>query len=296
MREEIDNKIITLYKEGKRIFEIEKEINSFIKHDAIRTVLQKAGIYKRRNTKFKYDMDKLLNLHKTKEGWYFLGVLLADGSVGERPSTREGSVHKKVSWEIEKKDEKSLVKVCDYFLDTYHVCWRKNRPMCSVHIANNDFVNYLAQFGVQANKRQVAMPALPDCLFDNKDFLLSFFSGYMDGDGCISIGAKDKGVKLNVTCATPIWPELKKVIDKLGFTYADKANSSGTYVSVGFNNPRGALKILMDVYSSNELVFDRRKNRLKEVIELTLESATRYNNYGRYLKQNDPTGWFTENV
>lgn len=292
---ELDFKIASLYKEGKRIFEIVKEINGELKADAVRKSLIKQKLWKTSVSKATYDIGKLLNLHTNNEGWYLIGLLLADGSVSITGTSDTGVIYKKVTWEIDIKDIDSMIKIRDYFFPNSKLYYRKNRPLASLNINKTGVVDYLYQFGVQVNKREVAMPSIHPLLLKDRDFALSFIAGYMDGDGCISISKTNGSTKLNVTAATPVWKEIKKVFNFVGFTYSE-CTRHDSYVSCTFNNPSNALSLLIECYNSTDLVFVRRKERLKDVITKTLESEIRYNNYIESLKSVDKTGYFLENV
>ncbi|UZV41197.1 homing endonuclease [Vibrio phage vB_VpaM_R16F] len=292
---ELDFKIASLYKEGKRIFEIVKEINCELKEDAVRKSLIKQDLWKTSVCKATYDMDKLLNLHTNNEGWYLIGLLLADGSVSPTKISDTGKVYKKVIWEIDIKDVDSMIKIRDYFFPNSKLYYRKNRPLVSLNINKTELVDYLDRFGIQTNKREATMPCICQSLLKERDFALSFIAGYMDGDGCISINNTDGGSRLNVTAATPVWKEIKKVFDFVGFTYSEDTKHS-TYVSCNFNNPVKSLSLLIECYNSTDLVFDRRKARLKDVITKTLQSEIRYSKYIESLRFADKTGYFLENV
>ena len=292
---ERDLKISSLYRKGFKIFEIVKAINGEVKDDAVRNSLIKQGLWKSSISSVQYDMDLLLNLHTNADGWYLIGLLLADGSVSVVGKGDTGKLFKKVTWEIDKKDETSLVNIRDHYAKGAAIYERKTRPLVSLTWSNTTFVEYLEGYGVQVNKRAVEMPTISPVLLENKIFAKAFLAGYFDGDGCISIDRRCFSTKLNVSAATPVWEEVHKVLDFVGFTYS--ANKShNAWVSCTFNNPSNSLALLIDIYNTTDLVFIRRKERLREVLKLTLQSPVRYKSYIDRLKEADVTGYFLEGV
>jgi len=301
IKDDLSTKIRNMYLDGKRVYEIREELNGVILDDGIVKRLKRMGLYKKRVQRVHYDMDVLLNLHRNVDGCYLLGLLLADGSMTIIKTTDEGRDLKKISLEIERKDEDSLVKLRDHFISDAKLSYRTKRNLVSLSFNNTDSCNYLETMGVSINKRRVEMPKLPDTLFESKDLALAFLAGYNDGDGCISVYEDkrslcgSKGIKFNITAATPVWKELYKVFDYLGLTYST-TTTKPTYVSCCFTDIENTIKVLMDAYTKTNLVFSRRKNKLRDTCQAVLESPIRYKKYGNSIIHHDTTGYFTRNT
>lgn len=299
INDNLSTKIRTMYLEGKRVYEIRNELNGKMLDDGIVKRLKRMGLYKKRIQRVDYNMDVLLNLHRNTDGCYLLGLLLADGSMSIVKTTDGGRDLKKISLEIDRKDEASLVKLRDYFVPEAKLSYRTERPLVSLALNNTEICDYLEEMGISINKRKVEMPKLPNTLFECKDLALAFLAGYTDGDGCISVyedkrsNCGSKVIKFNITAATPVWEEIQKVFDYLGLTYTT-TSPKPTYVSCSFTDIENTLKVFMDAYTKTDLVFSRRKKKLKEACQAVLESPIRSKKYGESVILHDTTGYFTD--
>ena len=153
------------YNNGDKFVEIAAKIPRG--EDFVRDVLKRMGVYKQKRFVRTFNFKESFgdNFPSTKEDWYLIGLLLADGSV-----YRKGGVHK-VCLELEEKDLTSLEKIRDRYFPKGNIIKRSTRNLYSLSWQSAELCDLLAKYGIQQNKMRKTCPPLDEILF--KDYSLA---------------------------------------------------------------------------------------------------------------------------
>jgi hypothetical protein len=151
----------------------------------IQNWLDKAGVERRKPTvtSRKYHHDETAFSNPTAEGRYWIGFLMADGSVtGNQLDVRLG-----------KQDGDHLLKLKKFLVaenpvreGTSRCCGRKY-PFAGFSVRSQRLVDDLSRYGVVPNKSLTARASL---LESDRDF----WRGVVDGDGCLAVNGKGRPI------------------------------------------------------------------------------------------------------
>lgn len=186
---EIQNLIISLYKQSKKIKDIAKDCNVSV--STIDRVLNKENIERKRETGPKNEQKINFNENyfskiDSEQKAYWLGFIFADGSV----QLRNGSYI--FSLNLAKKDGHHI-ELFNRHIESSHIV--KERKVCkSLRITRKKFVKDLIRLGCVPNKTfNLKWPSI------NKKFYRDFVRGFIDGDGCWGL---NKGfIYFSILCA-----------------------------------------------------------------------------------------------
>lgn len=118
-----------------------------------------------------YDIDYTAFLDIKQEGSYWLGFLLADGSLCGRTN--------RIHLELKKEDYPHLIKFRNFLKSTHPIKKHEKTNSCYITIVNKDLHERLTNYGIIPNKT-----------YDFSGMMISikykshFLRGYLDGDGC----------------------------------------------------------------------------------------------------------------
>ena len=254
------NKIIDLYKEGYSGIKIAEILN--LKSRTVYRLIKKSGITRSNsiNSRKYYVDHNFFETIDTEEKAYWLGFLMADGSVSEKTNKISLALHTSDKGHIEKflKDLKSNYKIKDY-LNNF------NSPYSRVIISSSKIKEDLIRLGCVPNKSGVLkFPVL------NNDLKSHFIRGYFDGDGSISISGKQ--FKFRV-CGT--YEFLKEILINIGFKNKllkrwPLRNNNNYDIDIGGNIQ--VLSICNYLYENSTLFLDRKFERYKLLRSLYQET------------------------
>lgn len=129
----------------------------------------------------KFD-NKVFDKIDTEEKAYWLGFLYADGYVSN------GKYNNSVELSLSAKDIDHLKKFKNFLKDKRKIKVSKvakNFTRGRVLVTNKHFRNQLIKLGCLPNKSLI-LKFPSDNIFHNKDLIIHFIRGYVDGDGCLS--------------------------------------------------------------------------------------------------------------
>ena len=189
------NEIISLYNQGYTPAQISKLLNCTISNISRR--LKKSGIdfirdYSKTNHSRKNRHLIDLNFFKdinSEEKAYFLGIMFSDGSVSD------------TQFYLKLKDEDVVVKFkealkCDYNIKHNEVPYYNY----ILEVSCKEMCNDLIALGCTPNKtKTIKFPDIPSNLWNH------FIRGFIDGDGCIRVGANKSKDFLDITSASYIF-------------------------------------------------------------------------------------------
>lgn len=260
-----DKLIAELYLQGNTMTAISKQIP--YKEDWVRNRLKFLGLYEQKHFKntLKGSYITSEKFPSTKEDWFLVGLLLADGS-----AYYVKGVPQNICLELDGKDLNALVMIRDNFHPTAKISSRKKRDLHSLNFCSKDLCIKLRKYGIQPNKMRVDCPDFSDELVaKGRDVVVSFLSGYVCGDGCMSIDSNGS-LKYNITANTPISEVVSKLMDYVGLTYS--ANNYDTFISYTFNNVDTYVPIFNEMMTCCSLVYPRRVSRFYETVQSYLTS------------------------
>lgn len=192
--------------------------------------------------------------------FYWVGFLTADGHFSKQ---------KRIILVLSAKDIDHLLKFGKYIsCPNIHKYKRSFRISC----CDTTLVPLITnKFNLSNNKTRNP----PDIIFDNDDLFLSFFAGFVDGDGCISGTGNRRSIRIKVHRN---W--LKKLIEyedriyrifnmpKTTFTRLNKQE----YASFGLSNRELLSNLKKKLISLNLPLLSRKWNRINEHIHKAIQN------------------------
>ena len=196
--------ILKMYESGKTPAEIAEYFNCCLPNITRR--LKKAGVPFQRN----YFKDRRVrtNRHKvdttffkeidTEEKAYFLGIMMADGSIGTN----------KTQFYLKLKDEDVVVKFKEALKCDYSIKHHDNPYSYILQVSCQELIEDLIKWGCTPNKTYtLQLPKIKE------DLMHHFIRGFMDGDGCIRVGKTRSTDYFDIVSASKIFIEqLKEVL------------------------------------------------------------------------------------
>lgn len=203
----------------------------------------------------------------TSEAKYWIGYLLADGSVG-RGRLSLTSIDLDV---VEK--FKSFAGVANNIreVDPKEKCIRgKNFMSGTIYeygFSDKETLSLLSSYGMVENKTHIVIA--PELLKFDKDF----WRGYIEGNGHINIDASGRGV-FEITSGSKIicqqFLEYSRSLIPISKANVTKEGSKNAW-RVRFCGKYGAY-VLREIYQEAEIIMSRKHNKVENLIELYKES------------------------
>jgi hypothetical protein len=231
--------------------------------------------YRKKNKFKKNTFNENFFIEKNEKLSYFMGFILADGCLKQNKEKYTYSM--KVS--VSEKDKYILDMFCDWTnfnknyisIETKKIVQQNNKIYyCKnmynlIYFSKEIFSKDFSEWGIVPNKTYIG--AIPYFNENNKELLVPFLLGLIDGDGGLSFNNKSRMFQL--TCNKNIILWFKKMLEELGYT--------GSYkIDMPENKCWGRFKILRkaDLLSFGKIlnitkysyIMDRKWNDLKLAI------------------------------
>lgn len=254
-----DEKELTLkmFYEGKSIQDIAKMVS--VNHDTIARFLTSQGINTLSNT-IKYDFNR--NYFKeidSEEKAYWLGFILADGSIVEN---RKGDIVKSMKLEIglAEKDKDHLVKFCKSVgADLSLIKKRKLKNGLAAYritLTSTEMCKDLIKHGVNPNKTFDAL--IPNHILGGQ-YLRPFLRGLFDGDGFISKSKCDISL---TTASLGLLNQVHEIFTNLGCCKGNlRVDERSNACSLRYTNKDDFIKIVDFLYEGSNIHLTRKYER-----------------------------------
>ena len=265
MNIEDQNKIKTLYLEGKTITEITKIINTH--RTVIRKYLIKLNIYDSKrdyglNVKYDYNNLDLFHNIDTEEKAYWLGFIFADGHLDYT-----GGYSLKI--ELSKLDEKHLQKLSNIFnkpiKDSFKKSTNKNYALLCVHSKQlyNDLINH----GIENNKTYASITTIFEYI--PKNLLVHFIRGYFDGDGHIGyLKTNIRACYFHLVGIPDFLTKLRDIMEK-EIHVAKRSITvlkNGVVSILQYNKHDDIISIYNWLYNNSNVYLDRKKDKFEIIM------------------------------
>lgn len=180
--------------------------------ESVKSAAREFGI--KYDKKFSYHHKLKPLLEETNFNYYWLGFLMADGSFSV-------GGHSNLTCKISIQDQDHLTILANYlnvnvsnqkaaYYDNY-----KCNPSCSISISDSqNIIPIMNKFNI--TKRKTENPPNLNCL-NSKEKFLSFFIGFIDGDGCITQNNKNVANMMRIQCHGNWLNNFKEISEKLYF-------------------------------------------------------------------------------
>lgn len=214
----------------------------------------------------KYTLDESVfeNIN-TEEKAYWLGFILADGSIGIRKDSNQHTV--KIA--LQTIDKNHLDKFCS-FLNTnmpikiYKNFSAKSKDSCEIAITSKKIVQDLMNLGIGPKKSHtVEMPII------RKDLSRHLIRGIWDGDGSVLYRATRKKYPNNITPIVQICGN-EKILNSINEIFEEELNlkkSKLSKVSSIFlfrKSTKSAQKIINYLYKDCSIALDRKLDKARQ--------------------------------
>jgi len=254
---ETDLTAIQMYKQGKSLTQISKELG--LDRPSLSKRLQKQGLKLRDNRIYSVDLQYFAEIDDEHKA-YWLGFILADGTVQDKYKRHvfEITLKEEDSYmlEILKSDIQSNAPICDKIvtLNGYQY------PASRFTVSSKEFVANLVKCGCVPNKTKVVR-VLDGIVSD--DLMNHFVRGYFDGNGCIGITSTRKPSDVTVSIGSgsvQMMEDLWNIIaNQTGLCFRDVSKSS-TYYEMRLFSIDDKLEFLKYIYN-NATVYLERKHK-----------------------------------
>lgn len=260
--QEVKDKIVELYNQGKSTCEIEKIVK--LANSNVCIQLRKAGVKIKskaeQNRKYSCNKEyfKVINdEHKA----YWLGFIYADGcihnpSVGNKADMLTITLQASDNNHLEKlkSDLKYTGPVQTYFKQKY--------PTCNLKIRFQSIVNDLKSHGINYNKSLTTK--FPKHLQPN--LYRHFIRGYFDGDGGIYINIEKKRYSISICGTKDFLYNIQKIWnEELEMSYVKIHKQSSIY-SITKGGRLQTIRILKWLYKDATIYLDRKYNLYKSLL------------------------------
>lgn len=204
---------VRLHNEGKNLPQIAEILGvgvTTLKRRGLHKLVDTYSFYKNRSFPKDYSFFKLID---TEEKAYYLGLLLADGSVDNDGLKLELKSEDDYILEIFKNliSPKSQVKTCTR--TRQHKGYTFTGTMSRLDISSKDIVNDLKILGIEQNKTY-KVQRVPKQIPSN--LIHHFIRGLFDGDGSVWINNKTKKLSINFTGEFNLLTEVKSLLLNIG--------------------------------------------------------------------------------
>lgn len=290
--DEQEKQVIELYKTGKySSTALSKHFNTSRCH--ISRILKQAGFSLIKNGSIfsqKYTLDEhFFDIIDTEEKAYFLGLLYADGSIGDTGESL------KLSIGLQERDRD--------ILDKFNFSLKSNRPLffkkkynerCQnnflLTISNSYMCRQLIKLGCIPRKSLTLEFPTSDQV--PEDLISHFIRGYFDGDGSLSGFYQNKRVLYPESSivstenfCNKVRDIIKQKLDINCFIKKRHKDRDTTTRQLHIGGAFQVVKFLIWMYSNHKISMNRKYNKSIELIELML--SRRLRNYTRdFLEKN----------
>lgn len=246
---EQEKEIVEIYKKGIKPKNIKNYTSFICSYQRILRVFKKYNLQKEgsggKNAKFKGN----LFFKHTEESDYWLGYLLADGSLSKN----------KYNISIVSKDIEHLIKYKNFINSNLIPFYRKNEvgnTIINVYFGSKESYEYLNKLGVTNNKSKT--------LKFNYPLNNNILRGIFDGDGSISQN-RPKITTGSLNFKNQIEDYYKSLSINFTTTVKNKTNDTNTFDIIVLKDSRKKLYELM--YKNSTVFLERKKDKFRAVVE-----------------------------
>lgn len=206
----------------------------------------------------------------SEEQFYWLGFMYADGNI-----SKEGN---RIEMRLSIKDINHLEKFRDFLNLTTEIRTGETNGngFCHLSVRNKHMWNSLNKLGCTPQKSlTLEFPKLS--LFKNKENMLHFIRGYVDGDGCLTVykdNDKDR-TRLSMVGTEHFLSTINKIFNNRGYL---RNKSSTNYDNQAFELKFSDLpsrKLARYLYENATIYLDRKYEKFLEFCRLEEESSRR---------------------
>lgn len=257
---EVNDELIALVAEHKSGKEISRILG--LDYSTVHAKLRKLGLnlYNYHN-ELKFD-NTVFDLIDSEEKAYWLGFLYADGNVGLKNNTVELSLKGEDRNHLEK--FRNFLKCRREVKISQSKIRDKTYARCRYSVTDSHFKERLVELGCVPKKSLILQ--FPDAsIFKEKNLILDFIRGYVDGDGCLGF-TKSGRLQLEIIGTKEF---LQGVLNFLSLPstphHKDKRTKNNTYfICVTCNKADYVAKLL---YGKATVYLERKYNRFCRAVQ-----------------------------
>lgn len=211
----------------------------------------------------KYQLDINNFLIESREKYYWLGFLAADGNVALKEP--------RIRFELKIDDEDAILKLANFCKTNMPIKYRvnNNKTSCAcLDINSSKLKKYLANYNIIPNKSknfEIPLDKIP------KEYLWDFVRGMMDGDGSIIFLKTKKYNPYGISFVSANYNCIKQMKEIWGLP-EDHAitETNGSYVISKYG--KGCISILNKIYenSTENSRLNRKYERYRSIIEQSI--------------------------
>ena len=214
--------------------------------------------------------EKAFDNISTEAQFYWLGFMYADGNI-----SKDGN---RIEMRLSIKDKNHLEKFRDFLNLSTEIRTGKTNGIefCHLAVRNKHMWNNLNKLGCVPQKSLILeFPKIS--LFKNKENILHFIRGYVDGDGCLSIykDGDNNRTRLSMVGTESFLNTINKIFNNKGYL---KNKSTSNYNNQAFELKFSDLpsrKLARYLYENATIYLDRKYEKFLEFCRLEEESSRR---------------------
>lgn len=253
----------------------------FKKHGLVkRSRFESLKITTARKNKVNADFFRCIN---TEEKAYFLGLIMADGSIDARIS-KHGNTSYILELALHNEDRYILEKFKSVVSTGSEVVFKNNTNSSRISICCTNFCENLIRSGVSVNK--TSFEIIPSSVPDNLKH--HFVRGFFDGDGCITTNFRERTrAKLHFVSGEKMMNDLRDFFESKGLRYSEKSlhkhKIANAYELETTSLPNIA-KAYDILYKDATVFLYRKKEKFDEFIRVYLQSPRVMRRYSPILR------------
>ena len=241
------DQVVKLYQSGKSSGELASQFN--VSDSTILRYLEYREIERRSRSEInkKYQINDDIFNNKKEESSYWIGFLLADGSIEKRENRLD-----KIKIGLGIKDKSHLEKFNNFLGTDYKIYTISKEPndIVAISVTSNKLVERLSKFGIVPNK---VKKANPQNINNNH-----FWRGVVDGDGYLSEYSKNGKTKkaMGLAGSRQTCVKFKQFVKQFSATKASISKASGTFQWRTTGNY--AIQIAEKLYKNSSIYLERK--------------------------------------
>lgn len=194
----------------------------------------------------------------TEESAYWIGFLMADGSINDKNG---GAASIQIS--LQRRDRFQLEKFKNFLKSEHPIFEYKNKEISHFGIRSNRLVNKLSEYGVVPRKSFIASP--PNCI----EFNRHFWRGIIDGDG--SVSERSKYATINLTGSLEIIKGFIAYVKFIGIGTNSVPIKTRNVWCINFV-AKSARLIIQNLYDKANISLERKQIKANEIISKHIEN------------------------
>lgn len=245
-----EQEIVEKYNNGQNTLSLAKELKTY--NTTIRRILLRNNVkirsYSEAQRRVKY------NPFSLEKSQYWLGLLATDGCI----------TNGKVILDLHERDKDILDKYIEHSQAPVNLNRQRSKTFGTsnqlrAEFTNKETVDFLIRWGITPRKSKTLKINFP--------MTWDFIRGVIDGDGCISLTNKGKGIRISITTSSAEFFTQLKDFFKANDIHVTKHVKENQLYMIMIDSKEDVLKCYYNLYNSDGPFMKRKQQKFGSVIQ-----------------------------